>query len=169
MKKTMFVLSVLAISVLALSFASPAMAAESFQGGPGNGDAERLGLKGNHHQGEFGTGTGVPANQNLELKQNIAMDGLLEDTIHENLAIELGITPVEMADRLAAGESVYEIAISLGFDAGSFREIMILARIDALTQAVDLELLTQDQADWMASRGFGTAMNVGNGDCAGQD
>jgi hypothetical protein len=169
MKKTMFVLSVLAISVLALSFASPAMAAESFQGGPGNGDAERLGLKGNHHQGEFGTGTGVPANQNLELKQNIAMDGLLEDTIHENLAIELGITPVEMADRLAAGESVYEIAISLGFDAGSFREIMILARIDALTQAVDLGLLTQEQADWMASRGFGTAMNVGTGDCAGQD
>ena len=169
MKKTMFVLSVLAISVLALSFASPAMAAESFQGGPGNGDAERLGLKGNHHQGEFGTGTGVPANQNLELKQNIAMDGLLEDTIHENLAIELGITPEEMADRLAAGESVYEIAISLGFDAGSFREIMIQVRIDALTQAVDLGLLTQDQADWMASRGFGTAMNVGNGDCAGQD
>ena len=169
MKKTMFVLSVLAISVLALSFASPAMAAESFQGGPGNGDAERLGLKGNHYQGEFGTGTGVPANQNLELKQNIAMDGLLEDIIHENLAIELGITPVEMADRLAAGESVYEIAISLGFDPGSFREIMIQVRIDALTQAVDLELLTQDQADWMASRGFGTAKNVGTGDCAVQD
>ena len=169
MKKTMFVLSVLAISVLALSFASPAMAAESFQGGPGNGGAERLGLKGNHYQGEFGTGTGVPANQRLELKHNIAMDGLLDDIIHESLAIELGITPVEMADRLEAGESVYEIAISLGFDADSFREIMIHARIDALTQAVDLGLLTQEQADWMASRGFGTAMNVGTGDCAVQD
>ncbi len=169
MKKTMFVLSVLAISVLALSFASPAMAAESFQGGPGNGDAEKLGLKGNNHQGEIGTGTGVPVKQNLELKQNIAMDGLLDDIIHESLAIELGITPVEMADRLAAGESVYEIAISLGFDADSFTEIMINARIDALTQAVDLGLLTQEQADWMASRGFGTAMNVGTGDCAVQD
>ena len=169
MKKTMFVLSVLAISVLALSFASPAMAAESFQGGPGNGDAERLGLKGNHHQGEIGTGTGVPVNQNLELKQNIAMDGLLDDIIHENLAIALDITPAEMADRLAAGESVYEIAISLGFDADSFSEIMIQVRIDALTQAVELELLTQEQADWLASRGFGTAMNVGTGDCAVQD
>lgn len=169
MKKTMFVLSVLAISVLALSFASPAMAAESFQGGPGNGGAEGLGLKGNHYQGKFGTGTGVPANRRLELKQNIAMDGLLEDTIHENLAIELGIAPAEMADRLAAGESVYEIAISLGFDPGSFREIMIQVRIDALTQAVDLGLLTQEQADWIASRGFGTAMNVGTGDCAVQD
>jgi len=153
MKKTMLVLSVLAITVLALSFASPALAAESFKGGPGTGDAEGLGLKGNHHQGELGTGTGVPANQNLELKQNIAMDGLLDDIIHENLAIALDITPAEMADRLAAGESVYEIAISL----------------DALAQAVELELLTQEQADWLASRGFGTAMNVGTGDCAVQD
>lgn len=169
MKKTMFVLSVLAISVLALSFASPAMAAESFKGGPGNGDAEGLGLRGNHHQGAFGTGTGVPVNQNLNLKQNIAMDGLLDDIIHENLAIELGITPAEIADRIAAGESVFDIALSLGFDAGSFSEIMIQVRIDALAEAVDLELLTQDQADWMASRGFGTAMNVGTGDCVVQD
>jgi hypothetical protein len=169
MKKTMLVLSVLAITVVALSFASLALAAESFKGGPGNGDAEGLGLKGNHHQGEFGTGTGVPANQNLELKQNIAMDGLLDDIIHENLAIELGITPAEMADRLAAGESVFDIALSLGFDAGSFSEIMTRVRIDALTQAVDLELLTQEQAYWLASRGFGTAMNVGTGDCAVQD
>ena len=169
MKKTMFVLSVLAISVLALSFASPTIAAESFQGGPGNGDAEKLGLKGNKHQGEIGNGTGVPVKQNLELKQNIAMDGLLDDIIHENLAIELGITLEEMTDRLVAGESVYDIAISLGFDADSFSEIMILARIDALTQAVDLGLLTQEQADWVASRGFGTAMNVGTGDCAVQD
>jgi len=169
MKKTMFVLSVLVISVLALSFASPAMAAESFQGGPGNGDAEKLGLKGNNHQGEIGTGTGVPVKQNLSVEQNIAMDGLLDEIIHENLAIALEITPEEMADRLAAGESVYEIAISLGYDAESFSEIMILARIDALTQAVDLDLLTQEQAEWMASRGFGSAMNVGTGDCAVQD
>jgi len=169
MKKTMFVLSVLAISVLALSFASPAMAAESFQGGPGNGDAEKLGLKGNNHQGEIGTGTGEPVKQNLSVEQNIAMDGLLDDIIHENLAIALDITPEEMADRLAAGESVYNIAISLGYDPGSFREIMIQVRIDALTQAVDLGLLTEEQAEWMASRGFGTAMNVGTGDCAVQD
>jgi hypothetical protein len=165
MKKTMFVLSILAISVLALSFASPAMAAESFKGDPGTGDAEGLGLKGNHHQGEFGTGTGVPVNQNLKLNQNIAMDGLLDDIIHENLAIELGITPAEMADRLAAGESVFDIALSLGYDAGSFSEIMTQVRIDALAQAVDLGLLTQDQADWLASRGFGNPVFEGTDDC----
>jgi len=165
MKKTMFVLSVLAISVLALSFATPAMAAESYQGGPGNGDAEGLGLKGHHHQGELGTGTGVPVNQNLKLKQNIAMDGLLDDIIHQNLAIELGITPDEMADRIAAGESVFDIAISLGFDPGSFSEIMTRVRIDALAEAVELELLTQEQADWLASRGFGNPVFESADDC----
>lgn len=165
MKKTMLVLSVLAISVLALSFASPAMAAESFKGGPGNGDAEGLGLKGNHHQGELGTGTGVPVNQNLKLNQNIAMEGLLDDIIHENLAIELGITPADMAARLADGESVFDIALSMGYDAGSFSEIMTQVRIDALAQAVELELLTQDQADWLASRGFGNPVFEGIDDC----
>ncbi len=165
MKKTMLVLSVLAISVLALSFASPAMAAESFQGGPGNGSAEGLGLKGNNFQGELGTGTGVPVKQNLSVEQNIAMDGLLDDIIHENLAIALDITTEEMADRLAAGESVFDIAISLGFDAGSFSEIMTQVRIDALAEAVDLGLLSQDQADWLASRGFGNPVFDGTEDC----
>lgn len=165
MKKTMFVLSVLAISVLALSFASPAMAAESFKGGPGNGDPEGLGLKGNHYQGEFGTGTGVPVNQNLKLNQNIAMEGLLDDIIHENLAIELGITSAEMADYLSDGESVFDIALSMGYDAGSFSEIMTQVRIDALAEAVDLGLLTQDQADWLASRGFGNPVFEGTDGC----
>ncbi len=70
-----------------------------------------------------------------------------------------------MASRIADGESIYDIAINLGFDAVSFSEIMTLVRIDALTQAVDLGLLTQDQADWMASRGFGNPVFENGEDC----
>jgi hypothetical protein len=70
-----------------------------------------------------------------------------------------------MAARLAAGESIYDIAISLGFDAVSFSEIMTQVRIDALAQAVDLGLLTQDQADWLASRGFGNPVFENGEDC----
>ena len=62
-------------------------------------------------------------------------------------------------------ESIYDIAISLGFDSVSFTEIMTQVRIDALAQAVDLSLLTQDQADWLASRGFGNPVIDGSGDC----
>jgi len=165
MKRTLLVVSILAVALVAFSSASPVMAAESQKGGPRNGDPEELGLKGYQHMGELGTGTGEPVNQNLSMNMEIAMDGLLDDIIHENLAIALEISPADMASRIADGESIYDIAISLGFDAVSFSEIMTQVRIDALAQAVDLDLLTQDQADWLASRGFGNPVFENGEDC----
>ncbi len=165
MKRTLLVGSILTVAVMALSAASPVMAAESSKGGPRNGDTEVWGLKSNSYRGELGTGTGVTANLNLSINQNIAMDGLLEDIIHENLAVELGITPEDLAERIADGESLFDIAISLGFDAISFSDLMVQARSDALDEAVDLGLLIQDQADWLASRGFGNPVFGNANDC----
>ncbi len=165
MKKILLVVSVLAVAAVALSVASPAMASESLKGGPRNGDPEALGLRGNSYMGELGTGTGIPVNQNLSINQKIAMDGLLDDIIHENLASELGISPEVLAESLAAGESIYDIAISLDFDAASFSSLMADARADALIQAVDLGYLTQEQADWVASRGFGNPVFENGDDC----
>ena len=165
MKKILLVVSILAVAVVALSVASPAMASESLKGGPRNGDPETLGLRGNSYMGELGTGTGIPVNQNLSINQEIAMDGLLDDIIHENLASELGISPEVLAKRLAAGESIYDIAISFGFDAASFSALMADARADALIQAVDRGLLAQEQADWVASRGFGNPVFENGDDC----
>jgi len=165
MKKIILAVSLLVVTVLAFSVVSPAMASESLKGGPRNGDPEALGLRSNSYMGELGTGTGIPVNQNLSINQEIAMDGLLDDIIHENLAGELGISPEVLAERIAAGESIYDIAISLGFDAASFSELMADARADALVQAVDLGLLTQEQADWVASRGFGNPVFENGDDC----
>ena len=165
MKRMLLVVSILAVAVVAFSTASPVMASESNKGGPRNGNPGELGLKGNKYMGELGTGTGEPVKQNLSLNMEIAMDGLLDDIIHENLAIELGISPEVMADRLAAGESIFDIAISLGFDEISFSEIMSAVRIDALTQAVGLGLITQDQADWLTLRGFGNPVFENGEDC----
>jgi len=165
MKKMLLVVSILMVAVVALSVASPAMASESLKGGPRNGDPEALGLKDNSHLGVLGTGTGVPVNQNLSINQEIAMDGLLDDIIHENLASELGISSEVLAERLAAGESIYDVAISLGFDAASFSVLMADARADALVQAVDHGLLSQEQADWVASRGFGNPVFENGDDC----
>ena len=165
MKKMLWVVSIFTIAVVALSVASPAMASGSLKGGPRNGDAEALGLRGNSFMGELGTGTGIPVKQNLSVNQEIAMDGLLDDIIHENLANELGITSEVLAERIAAGESIYDIAISLGFDAASFSALMADARAIALVQAVDLDLLTQEQADWMASVGFGNPVFENGDDC----
>lgn len=165
MKKTLMVVSILTVAVMALSVASPAMASGSLQGGPRNGDPEALGLKANSYMGELGNGTGIPVNQNLSINQEIAMDGLLDDIIHENLASGMGISSEVLAERIAAGESIYDIAISLGFDAASFSALMADARADALVQAVDLGLLTQEQADWVGSRGFGNPVFENGDDC----
>lgn len=165
MKKISLAVSLLVVTVLAFSVVSPAMASESLKGGPRNGNPEALGLRGNAHMGALGTGTGIPVNQNLSINQEIAMDGLLDDIIHDNLASELGISPEGLAERIAAGESIYDVAISLGFDAASFSAMMADARANALVQAVDLGLLTQEQADWVASRGFGNPVFANGDDC----
>ncbi len=165
MKKILLVVSLLTVAVLALSVASPAMASESLKGGPRNGNPEALGLRRNAYLGELGTGTGIPVNQNLSINQEIAMDGLLDDIIHDNLASELGISPEVLAERIAAGETIYDIAISLGFDAASFSVLMADVRADALVEGVDLGLLSQEEADWVASRGFGNPVLENGYDC----
>ena len=165
MKKMLLVVSILTVAVVALSIASPAMASESLNGGPRNGDPEALGLKSNSYLGELGTGTGIPVNQNLSINMEIAMDGLLDTHIHENLAVGLGISSEVLADRIADGESIYDIAISLGFDAASFSALMADARAVALIQAVGSDLLTQEQADWVGSRDFGNPVFENGDDC----
>ena len=165
MEKMLWVVSILVVAAMALSVTSPAMASESLNGGPRNGEPEKLGLKANSYQGELGTGTGIPVNQNLSLNQEIAMDGLLDDMIHENLANQLGISSSDLAAQIAAGESIFDIAISLGFDAAEFSAFMAEARSIALAGAVDLGQLTQEQADWMSSRDFGNPVFESAEDC----
>ncbi|MCJ7733449.1 MAG: hypothetical protein MUP11_02780 [Anaerolineales bacterium] len=165
MKRILLVVSLFTIAVVALGVTSPALAAESVKGGPRNGDPEEWGRRQYENLGELGMGTGVRVEQNLSINQEIAMDGLLDDIIHQHLAFELGISSEELSARIADGESIYDIAIGLGEDAASFSLIMAEVRIDALTQAVELDLLTQDQADWMASRGFGNPVFESVEDC----
>ena len=165
MKKTFLVFTILGIAVLALGMTSPALAAAPLRGGPGNGGgAGGNGSGGNGHQGELGTGTGVP------VEQNIALDGALSDLIHENLATALGISDTELAARLEAGETISQIGLSLGFDLDTINEILTQARIAAMAQGVETGLITQEQAHWRASRGtpaasYGDGICDGTGDC----
>jgi len=157
--KVLLIATILAITVLSLAFVSPALAASSGRTGPGNGPNQGQSA-GNGNQGA--TGTGVP------LEMNINLDGALEDLIHANLAASLGIPLDELISRLDAGETIYEIALSLGFDSESINDILIQARLDALAQAVAAGLITQEQADWLASHGNQTrATGDGDGVCDG--
>ena len=175
MKKNLFLIAViLGITVIAFTVVFPAFAAgpaEIDRGGPGGGGGSGGGGggggngggqggatttdstpsssvmgKGNGNQG--GTGTGVPVNR------NISLDGAIEEAMHDNLATALGLTPEELAARLDAGETISNIAISLGFDVTEVRDIVTSARTDALAQAVVDGLITQEEADWLASHGY---------------
>jgi hypothetical protein len=143
-KKVIFLVTVL--SLLALSFSSvvSAFAAEPLRGGPaGRGGASG----GNGNQGSLGTGTGVP------VQQNINLSGTLDVYIHTYLADALGISPDELTARLDSGETFSQIALSLGFDLDTTSTLLQDARSAALASAVADGLITQEQADWLASRG----------------
>jgi hypothetical protein len=82
----------------------------------------------------------------------------------------LSITAEDLQDRLAGGENMWQIALSLGFSEAEIPGLMTAAHTQALNKAVEAGVLTQEQANWMIQRmvqrqaqGFGP----GSGGCGG--
>jgi hypothetical protein len=86
--------------------------------------------------------------------------GPMHDAMFNALAEGLGLSRADLDARAAAGETPYQIALSLGFTQTEFVQVMTDARSAALTDAVAQGYLTQDQADWMQNR-----MNRFGGQC----
>ena len=103
--------------------------------------------------------------------QNIDGDfGVLHDYMISAYADALGISVDDLNSRLAAGETMYQIALDKGLTQDEFSSLMQDARSMALDAAVADGVISQDQADWMNSRGFGRGgmmggYGYGNGDC----
>jgi hypothetical protein len=140
MKTTIKVILVLAVAIAAFGFVNAANAQAPTPVYPGNGGSGRGG------SGIPGTGTGNP------VEQNINLDGLLDDLMANYIADALNISVDDLKVREAAGESLVEIGLSLGFDAETILDLHDQARIFALNEAVAQGLITQEQADWMLSR-----------------
>ena len=85
------------------------------------------------------------------------MDG--QGAMHTFMVIEfakkLDMNVNDINTRLDAGESMYDIALSAGVTAEEFPAIMTEVRSNALDAAVAANVISQEQADWMKSRGFG--------------
>lgn len=90
-------------------------------------------------------------------------DGPLHDYMESAMAKALGITVADFEAQGDAGKTAYQIALDLGISADKIPALLSNARAEALDAAAAAGAISQQQADWMKSRGAG--MGVGN--CSG--
>ena len=94
-------------------------------------------------------------------------EGPLHDFMVEALADALGMDAAELETRLEGGETAYQVALAQGIAAEEIPALLSTARAKALDSAVTAGVITQEQADWMKSRGFGRGGGMGTGACDG--
>lgn len=83
-------------------------------------------------------------------------------------AEKLGLKVEDIEAQLSAGETMYDIATAAGVKAENFPALMVEVRSQALSAAVKAGVITQAQADWMNSHGFGRG-GYGYGNCPMQN
>jgi hypothetical protein len=114
-----------------------------------------------------GRGPGMQGMQSM-MQSPRGASGLLHDYMHTAMAEALGLTPAELDEQVAAGETFYSLAQAQGLTDEEIRALHIEARTSALEAAVADEVITQDQADWMLSRMSQMSQNgAGQGPCHG--
>lgn len=89
--------------------------------------------------------------------------GVLHTYMVTEFAKKLNLNVDDINARLAAGESMYDIALSAGITADDFPALMTEVRANALNAAVADGVISQEQADWMKAHGFGRGGMMGNG------
>lgn len=94
--------------------------------------------------------------------------GPMHEYMEQAMADALGLSMDEFETRHDAGETFYQIALDEGFKAEEIPALMQAARAEALDAAAADGVISQEQADWMGSRGFGRGGMMGgkgNGEC----
>ncbi len=91
------------------------------------------------------------------------VEGPLHDYMVNAMSAALGISATDFEARQDAGKTAYQIALDLGIQADKIPALLAGARARALDAAAADKVITQQQADWMKSRGTGMA----NGNCTG--
>jgi len=120
-------------------------------------------------------GVGVVAAQDGQppYGQRGVMDGVgpMHEYMEQAMADALGLDLDEFEARHDAGETFYQIALDEGFTAEEIPALMQDARAKGLEAAAAAGVITQEQAEWMQSRGFGRGGMMGgyggygNGTC----
>mgnify|MGYP001386823187 CR=1 FL=1 len=89
--------------------------------------------------------------------------GPMHDLMIDAWSEKLSLSVDELNQRIADGETLYEIAVSTGMTAEEFQAARVEIHAAVLEQAVAQGLITQEQADWMQSRGA----RMGGAGCTG--
>ena len=144
MKKWTLALVILAVIAVALGTAGSvyAQSATPQPGNPVNG---------------YGYGAGRGARGGMISGVAGTQDGLLHDELIAAYSAKLGIPVDDLNTRLAAGETLSQIALSTGLTFEQFSTLVKDVRAEVIAQAVAEGTLTQAQADWMNQHAFGAA------------
>jgi len=100
-------------------------------------------------------GVGVVAAQDGQPPVSGYGRGLLYEYMVKAMAEAVGLPVAEFEARHSAGETFYQIALSKGFTAEEIPALMLTARTKALEAAVADGVISEEQAEWMKSHGFG--------------
>lgn len=87
--------------------------------------------------------------------------GPMHDYMEQAMAEAVGLSVEEFEARHDAGETFYQIALAEGFTAEEIPALMQEARANGLAAAANAGVITQEQAEWMNSRGFGRGGMMG--------
>jgi hypothetical protein len=94
-------------------------------------------------------------------------EGPLHVYMMQALSDVLGLDAAQLEARIESGETPYSIAIAQGKTPEEIPALFASARSKALDLAVAAGAITQEQADWMKTRGFGRGGGMGTGACDG--
>jgi hypothetical protein len=78
--------------------------------------------------------------------------GWMHAYVQQAFAAQVGLTEQQMQDQLAAGKTMYQIALDNGIKQEDLVAFMSEVHREAFDKAVKDGLVTQEQADWMLQR-----------------
>lgn len=95
--------------------------------------------------------------------------GPMHDYMLKTFAEALDMTPEALQAELDGGKTMWQVAQEKGLTTEQIQALMTEARAAALKQMVADGTITQEQADWMLSRGAGGMRGGANGGCPMQN
>lgn len=164
MKKTLVVVSVLVVLLVTLGIAGFAYAQTQTPPAPGAPYGQGM-MGGYGGQGMMG-GRGMMGGQGM-MGGVSGQYGPMHTYMVEAVAEKLGLKAEDVQSRLAAGETLWQIASSTGLSDDLVRTALQEAHDVALQKAVEAGVLTQAQADWMDQRMEQMWTNGGGMPCQG--